>query len=152
MTRIPKKVFDFILKYGFDPRKTCAAENTSGEPEKTAAFNGSPLFNDFVDECRNGMQSNQIATENIPLANKIDSYYSPGTKFLKDTQPAIVLEALQEFGDLTQEELSNITKIDRHIMSRIIAEDLKYKLEIIGKKLNKAGNRKVTVYRVKEIQ
>lgn len=85
---------------------------------------------------------------NIPLSNKIDSYYSDDVKRKRVTQKDQILEALRTLGEATQRELSEATGFPRHVIpDRILTLIAEEKVVISGKCFDPLTNKEVTVYK-----
>lgn len=84
---------------------------------------------------------------NIPLANKIDSFYSKDTQVKQLTQKEKILVMLKNFGPATQREISEDTGIARHLIpDRLLVLQRENKVKIIGAVIDHKTNREVTVY------
>lgn len=85
---------------------------------------------------------------NLPLSNKIDSYYSKDVQRKRLTQKERILSALLEAGEATQRELSELTGIARHLVpDRILTLRAEEKVVISGKCIDPVTNKEVTLYK-----
>lgn len=85
---------------------------------------------------------------NVPLSNKIDSYYSDDVKRKRVTQKDQILETLRTLGEATQRELSEATGLPRHVIpDRILTLIAEEKVVISGKCFDPFTNKEVTVYK-----
>lgn len=86
---------------------------------------------------------------NVPLATKIDSYYSNDTQTKRVSQKERILSMLKEMGPATQREISEDTGIARHLIpDRLLVLQRENKVKIIGAVIDNKTNREVTVYEV----
>lgn len=84
---------------------------------------------------------------NIPLRNKIDSFYSEDTQTKRLTQKERIVSMLKEMGPATQREISEDTGIARHLIpDRLLVLQRENKVKIIGAVIDNKTNREVTVY------
>lgn len=84
---------------------------------------------------------------NIPLANKIDSYYSDDTKKKRISQKERIYQMLKELGPATQREISEDTGIARHLIpDRLLVLQKENRVKITGAIIDNLTNREVTVY------
>lgn len=84
---------------------------------------------------------------NIPLAAKIDSYYSKDTQTKRISQKERILATLKYLGPKTQREISELTGIARHLIpDRLLVLQRENKVKIIGAVIDNTTNREVTVY------
>lgn len=84
---------------------------------------------------------------NIPIANKIDSFYSEDTQTKRVSQKDRIYLMLKELGPATQREISEDTGIARHLVpDRLLVLQRENKVKIIGAIIDNLTNREVTVY------
>lgn len=84
---------------------------------------------------------------NIPLRNKIDSFYSEDTQTKRLSQKERILIMLRDLGPATQREISEDTGIARHLIpDRLLVLQKENKVKIIGAVIDNKTNREVTVY------
>lgn len=84
---------------------------------------------------------------NIPLRNKIDSFYSEATQTKRVSQKERILSMLKNMGPATQREISEDTGIARHLIpDRLLVLQRENKVKIIGAVIDNKTNREVTVY------
>ena len=84
---------------------------------------------------------------NIPMANKIDSFYSEDTQTKRISQKERILTTLKWLGPKTQREISELTGIARHLIpDRLLVLQKENKVKICGAIIDNLTNREVTVY------
>lgn len=84
---------------------------------------------------------------NVPLRNKIDSFYSEDTQTKRMTQKERIFSMLKNMGPATQREISEDTGIARHLIpDRLLVLQKENKVKIIGAVIDNLTNREVTVY------
>jgi hypothetical protein len=84
---------------------------------------------------------------NIPMANKIDSFYSEDTQTKRVSQKERIYQMLKEMGPATQREISEDTGIARHLIpDRLLVLQRENKVKITGAVIDNLTNREVTVY------
>lgn len=84
---------------------------------------------------------------NVPLRNKIDSFYSEDTQTKRVSQKDRILIMLKEMGPATQREISEDTGIARHLIpDRLLVLQKENRVKIIGAVIDNKTNREVTVY------
>lgn len=84
---------------------------------------------------------------NVPLANKIDSFYSKDTQIKRLSQKERIFIMLKDLGPATQREISEDTGIARHLIpDRLLVLQKENKVKICGAVIDNLTNREVTVY------
>ena len=84
---------------------------------------------------------------NIPMANKIDSFYSKNTQTKRVSQKDRIYSMLKELGPATQREISEDTGIARHLVpDRLLVLQRENRVKITGAVIDNLSNREVTVY------
>jgi len=84
---------------------------------------------------------------NIPMANKIDSFYSEDTQTKRVSQKERIYQMLKEMGPATQREISEDTGIARHLVpDRLLVLQKENRVKITGAVIDNLTNREVTVY------
>lgn len=84
---------------------------------------------------------------NVPLANKIDSFYSGDTQTKRLTQKERIFIMLKNSGPATQREVSESTGIARHLIpDRLLVLQKEERVKICGAIIDNLTNREVTVY------
>jgi len=85
----------------------------------------------------------------IPLANKIDSYYSKDVKIKRLTQKERVYRWIQDYPGCSQREISEGTGIARHLVPDRVQQLTKTsRVEIAGAMPDQLSKKTVTTYRV----
>lgn len=84
---------------------------------------------------------------NVPLANKINSFYNDDTRARRLTQKEKIYLMLKNLGPATQREISEDTGIARHLVpDRLLILQKEEKVKIIGSVIDNKTNREVSVY------
>lgn len=83
----------------------------------------------------------------VPLANKINSFYNDDTRARRLTQKEKIYLMLKNLGPATQREISEDTGIARHLVpDRLLILQKEEKVKIIGSVIDNKTNREVSVY------
>jgi predicted HTH transcriptional regulator len=92
----------------------------------------------------------QLNLFDIPKTNKINSFYSEEVQEKRGNQKQIIYEDLKKFGESSAREISDRTKIQRHLVPDRILQLMKADLvKITGAKQDLVTNKTVTTYSLK---
>jgi hypothetical protein len=84
---------------------------------------------------------------NVPLANKIESFYSKDTQVKRLFQKERILIMIKDSGPATQRGISEKTGIARHLIpDRLLILQKENRVKICGAIIDNLTNREVTVY------